>query len=150
MAGQMAGLRVPLSTLHPRCCHRRRMTRGQDGFANSFPVRLFHPQLSTGLSRRFRLSPFLLPWDQCPFCSFCPFQEFSGPLYLLVRRLSLRIHRNVKHAKEKVVPGTHPQSNSKGVHHRLLRNAYGERKHPKHPSTPPRRGTQEECFAFSR
>ena len=47
---------VPLSTLHPRCHHRRRMTRGQRG---SLFLRcgLLPPRLSAGLSRRFLTVP---------------------------------------------------------------------------------------------
>ena len=37
----------------PACYHDRRMTRGPGGFATPFPVRLFHPLLHAGLSRRF-------------------------------------------------------------------------------------------------
>ena len=42
--GSIGGPPVPLSTLHPRCRHRWRMTRGQRG-RQTFTARLFHPQL---------------------------------------------------------------------------------------------------------
>ena len=43
--GSMAGLHVPLSTLHVQPCDYPRMTRGQ-------VVRLLHSRLRAGLSRR--------------------------------------------------------------------------------------------------
>ena len=37
----MAGLRVPLSTLHPSCYHGRRMTQGRNGSLAPFPYGSF-------------------------------------------------------------------------------------------------------------
>ena len=51
--GSIGGPPVPLSTLHPRCRHRRRMTRGQRSSLN-FHCGALDPQLPAGLSRRFR------------------------------------------------------------------------------------------------
>src|SRR5580704_10171422 len=43
---------MPLFTLHVPPRHSPRKTRGQDGFAISFPAGLFHPLLHAGLTRR--------------------------------------------------------------------------------------------------
>src|SRR5450759_3265717 len=43
---------MPLSTLRRKPRGTRRKTQGQDGFAFSFPVGLFHPLQHAGLSRR--------------------------------------------------------------------------------------------------
>jgi hypothetical protein len=43
---------MPLFTLHVPSRDSPRKTRGQDGFAISFPAGLFHPLLHAGLSRR--------------------------------------------------------------------------------------------------
>src|SRR5271157_5893928 len=43
---------MPLSTLQTTPHGVARKTRGQDGFATSFPVGLFHPLQHAGLSRR--------------------------------------------------------------------------------------------------
>ncbi len=43
---------MPLSTLQTTPRGVARKTRGQDGFATSFPVGLFHPLQHAGLSRR--------------------------------------------------------------------------------------------------
>src|ERR1700676_4180196 len=43
---------MPLFTLHVPPRDGPRKTRGQDGFAISFPAGLFHPLLHAGLSRR--------------------------------------------------------------------------------------------------
>jgi hypothetical protein len=43
---------MPLFTLHVPPRDDPRKTRGQDGFAISFPAGLFHPLLHAGLSRR--------------------------------------------------------------------------------------------------
>jgi len=43
---------MPLSTLQTTPHGVARKTRGQDGFATSFPVRLFHPLQHAGSSRR--------------------------------------------------------------------------------------------------
>ena len=73
---------IPLSTLRrqPRGCLRK--TRGQ-AVRYSFPVRLFHPRLHAGLSRRTTWHPFPiwmhvgcdllgLPKSQQAYCGLCP------------------------------------------------------------------------------
>ena len=42
-----------LSTPHPRCYHRRRITQGLETVRYSFSMRLFHPLLLAGFDRRF-------------------------------------------------------------------------------------------------
>src|SRR6266851_2853332 len=54
---------MPLSTLQTTPRGVARKTRGQDGFATSFPVGLFHPLQHAGLSRR---SPDYRPTTQNP------------------------------------------------------------------------------------
>ena len=74
----MAGLCVPLSTLHPRCCHRRRMTRGQDGslflscaaLSSATPCR-FCPALSK--------SPFPVNTSEVP-----PFQSKNDSVWFFL------------------------------------------------------------------
>jgi hypothetical protein len=48
---------MPLSTLQASPRDDARKTRGQDGFATSFPVGLFHPLQHGGLSRRTPVCP---------------------------------------------------------------------------------------------
>ena len=52
---------IPLSTLQPAPRDARRKTRGQDGFALSFLVGLFHSQQHAGLSRRTYDKPVFCP-----------------------------------------------------------------------------------------
>src|SRR5712692_3314209 len=48
---------MPLSTLQETSHDVPCKTRGQDGFATSFPVRLLHPLQHAGLSRRSPICP---------------------------------------------------------------------------------------------
>src|SRR5258707_14929628 len=48
---------MPLSTLQETSRDVSSKTRGQDGFATSFPVGLLHPLQHAGLSRRSPVSP---------------------------------------------------------------------------------------------
>ncbi len=52
---------MPLSTLRQPPRDDPRKTRGQDGFAPSFPVGLFHPLQHAGLSRRSTINAPLIP-----------------------------------------------------------------------------------------
>jgi len=49
---QLPGPPMPLSTLQTTPRDVARKTRGQDGFATSFPVELLHPLQHAGLARR--------------------------------------------------------------------------------------------------
>ncbi len=63
----MAGLRVPLSTLHPPCYHDRRMTQGRDGPLSPFPygsfIRYSLPALTGAFSDPFAAPTPLLVRD---------------------------------------------------------------------------------------
>src|ERR1022692_418599 len=56
---------IPLSTLQPAPRDARRKTRGQDGFALSFLVGLFHSQQHAGLSRRTYDKPVICHYRHC-------------------------------------------------------------------------------------
>src|SRR5438132_1799681 len=56
-AAQWPRLPVPLSTLQETPRDVPSKTRGQDGFATSFPVGLLHPLHHAGLARRTQSSP---------------------------------------------------------------------------------------------
>src|SRR5215472_16977973 len=56
---------MPLSTLRPTSLDADRKTRGQDGFATSFPVGILPPLQHAGLSRR---SPVSRQYVQNPAC----------------------------------------------------------------------------------
>ena len=58
--GSIGGPSVPLSTLHPRCRHRRRMTRGQRSSLNFRCGALAHPLLPAGFIPALSDRPQLL------------------------------------------------------------------------------------------
>ena len=58
---------VPLSTLQETPRDVPSKTRGQDGFATSFPVGLLHPLQHAGLARRTQGSPSSIKWDSRRF-----------------------------------------------------------------------------------
>ena len=60
---------IPLSTLQPAPRDARRKTRGQDGFALSFLVGLFHSQQHAGLSRRTYDKPVCQPRGTISDCT---------------------------------------------------------------------------------
>src|SRR2546422_9473566 len=65
-AAQLPRPPMPLSTLQETPHDAPRKTRGQDGFATSFPVGLLHPLQHAGLSRRSPVCPSLRRKAQMP------------------------------------------------------------------------------------
>ncbi len=73
----MAGLRVPLSLLHPQCCHRQRRTRGRSGW-----LVLPRTALSSAALSRFSPALSLTPFTfSCPSygCLIRPIRVFCDP-----------------------------------------------------------------------
>jgi hypothetical protein len=84
---------MPLFTLHVPPRGGPRKTRGQDGFAISFPAGLFHPLLHAGLTRRteaqlwkFTSSPGILKDDHAPEVHWVAAESLEAALLYLRRR----------------------------------------------------------------
>ncbi len=84
---------MPLFTLHVPPRDGPRKTRGQDGFAISFPAGLFHPLLHAGLTRRteaelwsFVSSPGILDGDIAPKIHWVAAESLDAALFYLRRR----------------------------------------------------------------